>query len=156
MWPLMFRTSSSHEEGGVREFATLTRRFLGSGGRVAELETVGVRFQGSDASGRPRMEEIPGTERRMPADLVLLAMGFVSPIHAGLLGELGVRQDARGNVAADLRGFATSEPGVFAAGDCRRGQSLVVWALWEGREAARAVDQYLCGASWLQSRNAHV
>jgi len=156
MWPLMFRTSSSHEEGGVREFARLTRRFLGSGGRVAELEMVAVRFQGSDASGRPRMEEIPGSERRIPADLVLLAMGFVSPVHAGLLGELGVRQDARGNVAADLRGFATSEPGVFAAGDCRRGQSLVVWALWEGREAARAVDQYLCGSSWLQSRGAHV
>jgi len=156
MWPLMFRTSSSHDEGGVREFGMLTRRFLGSGGRVTELETVGVRFQGSDASGRPRMEEIPGTERRIPADLVLLAMGFVSPIHTGLLGELGVRHDARGNVAADLRGFATSEPGVFAAGDCRRGQSLVVWALWEGREAARAVDQYLCGASWLQSRDAHV
>ena len=102
------------------------------------------------------MQEIPGTERRIPADLVLLAMGFVSPIRAGLLNDLAVRLDARGNVAADQRGFATSEPGVFAAGDCRRGQSLVVWALWEGREAARAVDQYLCGASWLQTRGAHV
>jgi len=156
MWPLMFRTSSSHDEGGVREFGMLTRRFLGSGGRIRELETVGVRFEGSDASGRPRLQEIPGTERRIPADLVLLAMGFVSPIHTGLIADLGVRHDARGNVAADLREFATSEPGVFAAGDCRRGQSLVVWALWEGREAARAVDQYLCGASWLQSRGAHV
>jgi glutamate synthase (NADPH/NADH) small chain len=156
MWPLMFRSSSSHDEGGVREFGMLTRRFVGSEGRVRELETVGVRFEGSDASGPPRMQEIPGSERRIPADLVLLAMGFVSPIHAGLLSELGVRRDARGSVAADLRGFATSEPGVFAAGDCRRGQSLVVWALWEGREAARAVDQYLCGASWLQSRDAHV
>ncbi|HEY8153357.1 MAG TPA: glutamate synthase subunit beta [Myxococcota bacterium] len=155
-WPLMFRTSSSHDEGGAREFGMLTRRFLGSGGRVSELETVGVRFQGTDASGRPRMEEIPGSERRIPADVVLLAMGFVSPVPSGLLAELGVRKDPRGNVAADLRGFATSEPGVFAAGDCRRGQSLVVWALWEGREAARAVDQYLCGASWLQSRGAHV
>jgi len=156
MWPLMFRSSSSHDEGGVREFGVLTRRFLGSGGRVRELETVGVRFLDPDASGRPRMQEIPGTERRIPADLVLLAMGFVSPIRAGLLSDLGVRLDARGNVSADQRGFATSEPGVFAAGDCRRGQSLVVWALWEGREAARAVDQYLCGASWLQSRGAHV
>jgi glutamate synthase (NADPH/NADH) small chain len=156
LWPLMFRTSSSHEEGGTREFARLTRRFLGSEGRVRELETVGVRFQGTDAAGRPRMEEIPGSERRIPADLVLLAMGFVSPVQSRLLAELGVRYDARGNVAADLRGFATSEPGVFAAGDCRRGQSLVVWALWEGREAARAVDRYLCGASWLQSRDAHV
>ena len=155
-WPLMFRTSSSHDEGGVREFGMLTRRFVGTGGRIRELETIAVRFDGPDASGRPRMQEISGTERRIPADLVLLAMGFVSPIHTGLLAELGVRRDARGSIAADPRGFATSEPGVFAAGDCRRGQSLVVWALWEGREAARAVDQYLCGASWLQSRGAHV
>jgi glutamate synthase (NADPH/NADH) small chain len=156
MWPLMFRTSSSHEEGGVREFGVSTRRFLGSGGRVKELETVRVRFGSPDASGRPRLEEVPGSERRLPADLVLLAMGFTSPVRAGLLEDLGLRLDPRGNLAADLRGFATSEPGVFAAGDCRRGQSLVVWALWEGREAARAVDQYLCGSSWLQSRNAHV
>jgi glutamate synthase (NADPH/NADH) small chain len=155
-WPLMFRTSSSHEEGGVRQFAVLTKRFLGAGGRVAELETVDVSFGAPDASGRPRMEEVAGTQRRIRADLVLLAMGFVSPVRTGLLDDLGVRLDARGNVAADLAGFATSEPGVLAAGDCRRGQSLVVWALWEGREAARAVDQYLCGASWLQSRDAHV
>jgi glutamate synthase (NADPH/NADH) small chain len=156
LWPLMFRTSSSHEEGGVREFGMLTKRFHGADGRVRELETIGVRFQGSDAAGRPRLEEIPGTERRIRADLVLLAMGFVGPIHAGLLTDLGLRRDARGNVAADLREFATSEPGVFAAGDCRRGQSLVVWALWEGREAARAIDRYLCGSSWLQARSAHV
>ena len=94
LWPLMFRTSSSHDEGGTREFGMLTRRFLGSGGRVRELETVGVRFEGADASGRPRLEEIPGSERRIPADLVLLAMGFVSPIHSGLLADLGVRHDA--------------------------------------------------------------
>jgi glutamate synthase (NADPH/NADH) small chain len=155
-WPLMFRTSSSHEEGGKREFGMLTQRFLGAGGRVRELEAVNVRFEGFNDAGRPRMVEVPGSMRRIPADLVLLAMGFVSPVHAGLIAELGVRQDARGNVGADQRGFATSEPGVFAAGDCRRGQSLVVWALWEGREAARAVDQYLSGASWLQSRGAHV
>jgi glutamate synthase (NADPH/NADH) small chain len=155
-WPLMFRTSSSHEEGGMREFGVQTRRFLGDGGRVKEIETVRVRFGPPDASGRPRLEEIAGSELRQPADLVLLAMGFVNPVRAGLLEDLGLRLDARGNVAADLRSFATSEPGVFAAGDCRRGQSLVVWALWEGREAARAVDQYLSGASWLQSRNAHV
>ena len=156
LWPLMFRTSSSHEEGGVREFGMLTKRFHGADGRVRELETVGVRFQGSDASGRPRLEEIPGSERRIRADLVLLAMGFIGPVHPGLLTDLGLRRDTRGNVAADLREFATSEPGVFAAGDCRRGQSLVVWALWEGREAARAVDRYLCGSSWLQARSAHV
>jgi glutamate synthase (NADPH/NADH) small chain len=155
-WPLMFRTSSSHEEGGRREFAVSTRRFLGAEGRISELDTVKVRFHPPDASGRARMEEIAGSEQRIRADLVLLAMGFVGPVREGLLGDLGVRLDARGNVAADLRDFATSEPGVFAAGDCRRGQSLVVWALWEGREAARAVDRYLCGESWLQSRNAFV
>jgi glutamate synthase (NADPH/NADH) small chain len=83
-------------------------------------------------------------------------MGFTGPVHPGLLTDLGLRRDPRGNVAADLREFAASEPGVFAAGDCRRGQSLVVWALWEGREAARAVDRYLCGSSWLQARSAHV
>jgi glutamate synthase (NADPH/NADH) small chain len=155
-WPLMFRTSSSHEEGGRREFAYQTQRFLGVAGRVSELEMVRVRFHDPDGSGRAQIEEIPGTQRRIPAQLVLIATGFVHPVRAGLLTDLGVRLDARGNVAATAGGFATSEPGVFAAGDCRRGQSLVVWALWEGREAARAVDQYLSGSSWLQSRNSHV
>jgi glutamate synthase (NADPH/NADH) small chain len=102
------------------------------------------------------MEEIPGSEFTLPADLVLLAMGFVHPVHRGLVEGLGIKLDPRGNLLADTRSFATSEPGVFAAGDCRRGQSLVVWALWEGREAARAVDRYLLGASRLQSRDAHV
>jgi glutamate synthase (NADPH/NADH) small chain len=92
----------------------------------------------------------------MPADLVLLAMGFVHPVHDALIEGLGTALDPRGNVKADVRSFATSEPGVFTAGDCRRGQSLVVWAQWEGREAARAVDAYLAGASRLQSRNAFV
>ena len=108
-----------------------------------------MRFGPPDASGRPRLQEIAGSERRIPADLVLLAMGFVNPVQTGLLADLGVRLDARGNVAADLRGFATSEPGVFAAGDCRRGQSLVVWALWEGRQCARTVDAFLMGSSEL-------
>jgi glutamate synthase (NADPH/NADH) small chain len=155
-WPLMFRTSSSHDEGGSREFAVLTRRFSGEGGRVARLHAVRVRFGDPDESGRPRMDEVPGSEFEIPADLVLLAMGFVHPVHEGLVKKLGVGLDPRGNVLADTRSFATSEPGVFAAGDCRRGQSLVVWALWEGREAARAVDQYLAAESWLQSRHAYV
>jgi glutamate synthase (NADPH/NADH) small chain len=156
-WPLVFRTSSSHEEGGVREYAVATKRFEGEGGRVRRLHAVRLRFGPSDASGRPRMEEIPGSEFSVPADLVLLAMGFVHPVHAGLVHDLGVKLDPRGNVQADPRTFATSEPGVFAAGDCRRGQSLVVWAQWEGREAARAVDVYLEGhASRLQSRAAWV
>jgi glutamate synthase (NADPH/NADH) small chain len=156
MWPLTFRSSSSHEEGGTREYAVLTKRFEGEGGRVKRLRAVRVRFGPPDESGRPQMQEIPGSEFEIPADLVLLAMGFVHPVHRGLVESLGVNLDRRGNVLADTRGFATSEPGVFAAGDCRRGQSLVVWALWEGREAARAVDRYLEGDSWLQSREAYV
>jgi glutamate synthase (NADPH/NADH) small chain len=156
LWPLVFRTSSSHDEGGSREFAVLTRRFSGEGGRVARLHAVRVRFGDPDESGRPRMDEIPNSEFEIPADLVLLAMGFVHPVAAGLVQGLGVELDSRGNVAADTRRFVTSEPGVFAAGDCRRGQSLVVWALWEGREAARAVDRYLAGESWLQSRHSYV
>jgi glutamate synthase (NADPH/NADH) small chain len=156
MWPLMFRSSSSHEEGGEREYALLTKRFRGREGRVAQLEAVRVRFGEPDERGRPRMEEVPGSEHVRPAELVLLAMGFVHPVRAGLLEGLGVKLDPRGNVAADTRDFATSEPGVFAAGDCRRGQSLVVWAQWEGREAARAVDGYLMGRSRLPSRNATV
>jgi glutamate synthase (NADPH/NADH) small chain len=155
-WPLMYRTSSSHEEGGERDFAVLTKRFLGSEGRVTGLSAVRVRFGEPDESGRPVLEEIPGSDFEIPADLVLLAMGFLHPVHEGLLEKLGLKLDGRGNVAADTRSFATSEPGVFAAGDCRRGQSLVVWAIWEGREAARQVDHYLMGKSALQSRQAFV
>jgi glutamate synthase (NADPH/NADH) small chain len=102
------------------------------------------------------MREVPGTEFEIPADLVLLAMGFVHPVHEGLVMGLEVELDVRGNLQADTRSFATSQPGVFAAGDCRRGQSLVVWAQWEGREAARAVDAYLRGESRLQSRNTFI
>jgi glutamate synthase (NADPH/NADH) small chain len=157
LWPLVFRTSSSHAEGGKREFAVMTKRFEGRGGRVERLHCVRLEWGEADASGRPpRMQEIPGSEFVVPADLVLLAAGFVHPIHEGLVTDLGVRLDPRGNVMADTDAFATSEPGIFSAGDCRRGQSLVVWALWEGREAARAVDRYLLGESWLQSRQAFV
>jgi len=156
LWPLVFRTSSSHEEGGVREFSVLTKRFEGRAGRVERLHCVRLEWGPPDASGRRAMQEIPGSEFSIPTDLVLLALGFVHPLHEGCVEDLGVRLDPRGNVLADAEGFATSEPGVFAAGDCRRGQSLVVWALWEGREAARAVDRYLVGESWLQSRQAWV
>jgi glutamate synthase (NADPH/NADH) small chain len=151
-WPLMFRTSSSHEEGGIREYALLTKQLRGSNGRVERLEGVQVRFSEPDASGRPRMEEVPGSDFQKPADLVLLAMGFVHPVHEGLVNDLGVDLDPRGNIRAEPVRFVTSEPGVFAAGDCRRGQSLVVWAQWEGREAARAVDGYLMGRTRLPSR----
>jgi len=157
LWPLMFRTSSSHEEGGTRDFAVMTKRLLGENGRVTRLHAVRLRHLPPDPkTGRRDFEEIAGSDFEIPADLVLLAMGFVHPVQTGLLQDLDVKLDARGNVAADTRSFATSEPGVFAAGDCRRGQSLVVWALFEGREAARAVDSYLTGHSRLQSRDAYV
>jgi glutamate synthase (NADPH/NADH) small chain len=156
-WPLMFRSSSSHDEGGARDFAVMTKRLLGENGRVTKLQAVRLRHLPPDPStGRRDFEEIAGSDFEIPADLVLLAMGFIHPVQTGLVQELGVRLDARGNVAADTKSFTTSEPGVFAAGDCRRGQSLVVWALSEGREAARAVDASLAGRSRLQSRDAHV
>ncbi len=151
-WPLMFRTSSSHEEGGERIYARLTKTLRGEDGKLVALQGVEVRFGEPDASGRPQMEEVAGSEFELPADLVLLAMGFVHPVQEGLVEGLGLKLDGRGNVEADTSEFATSEPGVFAAGDCRRGQSLVVWAIWEGREAARSVDRYLAGSTRLQSR----
>ncbi len=156
LWPLMFRSSSSHDEGGERDFAVLTKRLEAENGRVSRLHAVRVGFGAPDESGRPAMEEIPRSEFSIPADLVLLAMGFLHPVQEALLEGLGVELDARGNVRAGLEGFATSEPGIFAAGDCRRGQSLVVWAIWEGREAARFLDVYLQGDSHLQSRQSFV
>jgi glutamate synthase (NADPH/NADH) small chain len=161
-WPLSkkyyFNVSSSHAEGGEREYAMMTKFLSGEDGKVERLHGVHVEFD-RDRLDRPlmnTMREVPGSEFELPADLVLLAMGFVHPVHEGLVEDLSVDLDPRGNVKADTRRFETSEPGVFAAGDCRRGQSLVVWAQWEGREAARAVDAYLMGESQLQSRNAFV
>ena len=115
---------------------------------------VEVQFGEPDENGRVGFEEVPGSEFERPADLVLLAMGFVHPVHEGLVEGLGLEKDGRGNLLADTKRFETSEAGIFAAGDCRRGQSLVVWAQWEGREAARAVDAWLMGESRLQSRDA--
>ena len=160
-WPspkkYYFNVSSSHDEGGERSYAIATKRLSGRSGRVEKLHAVRVEFD-RDALDRPLLNTLRevGPELEMPADLVLLAMGFVGPVKAGLVTSLGIALDPRGNVRADLKTFATSEPGVFAAGDCRRGQSLVVWAIWEGREAARAVDAYLAGSSRLQSRHAFV
>jgi len=161
-WPrskkYYFNVSSSHAEGGERRYALQTRALVGEGGRVKKLCGVKVEFE-SDRLRSPMMStlrEVPGSEFELDADLVLLAMGFTGPVRDGLVEELGVALDPRGNLLADTKGYATSEPGVFAAGDCRRGQSLVVWAQWEGREAARAVDRYLQGDSRLQSRNAYV
>lgn len=142
-WPLKLRTSSSHEEGCVREFAVSTKEFVGKDGKVTGLKTVHVEFKDG------KFVEIPGTEKEYRADLVLLAMGFVSPV-ATILDGFGVAKDARGNAKASTDfagGYATSVAKVFAAGDVRRGQSLVVWAIREGRQAARAVDEFLMGSS---------
>ena len=153
MWPMIARSSSSHDEGGERNFALTTKRFTGSNGRVERLHGVRVKFSEPDASGRSAMTEVAGSEFEMKADLVLLALGFLGPNRTGLLEGMGLKLDPRGNVEAGVSDFRTSEPGVFAAGDCRRGQSLVVWAQWEGREAARAVDRFLMGESRLQQRS---
>jgi glutamate synthase (NADPH/NADH) small chain len=139
-WPLKLRVSSSHEEGAVRDFAVLTQKFSGENGRVKTLHCVHV-----DDKFKP----VPGTEFEIEADLVLLAMGFVHPLHEGMIKSLGVDLDQRGNVKADTDAYATSIKKVFAAGDMRRGQSLVVWAIREGRQAAHAVDKYLMGSTAL-------
>lgn len=138
LWPLMLRTESSHEEGGIREFAISTKEFMDDGnGNVKALRTVRV-------GPPPTFTELPNSEQIFPADLVLLAMGFTGPVKKGLITDLGVELDARGNVKAD-ENYMTSVDGVFAAGDMRRGQSLVVWAIAEGRKAARGVDMWLMG-----------
>jgi len=141
-WPLKLRTSSSHEEGVTREFAILTKRVTGEND-VSGLECVRVEWVDG------RMQEVPGSEFTLQADLILLAMGFVGPKKQGLLDQAGVALDARGNVAANVVDYQTSDPQIFACGDMRRGQSLVVWAIREGRQAARAVDLALMGTSEL-------
>jgi glutamate synthase (NADPH/NADH) small chain len=153
-WPNRMRTSSSQEEGCERLWNILTKRFVGDAdGRVKAAEYVRVRWD-RDADGRWQMSEIPGSEGVLETDLVLLAMGFVHPVHEGLVADLkassGLDLDPRGNILASTEGpdaYQTSVPGVFAAGDMRRGQSLVVWAIREGRQCARAVDEWLMGSS---------
>ncbi|HTN34029.1 MAG TPA: glutamate synthase subunit beta, partial [Marinobacter sp.] len=144
-WPYKLRTSSSHEEGCEREFAIATKEFIGSEGKLTGLKTVRVEMS------HGKFEEVPNSEQIWPADLVLLAMGFVSPV-ASVLAGFGVEPDAKGNARAsvDARGgYATNVPKVFSAGDMRRGQSLVVWAIREGRQAAHAVDAFLMGTTTL-------
>ena len=137
-WPLKLRTSSSQAEGAARDFSVATNRFLGSNGQVEQLEC--LRLDG-------QLKPVPGSEFNIPADLVLLAMGFVHPIKKGMVEELGLELDGRGNVKANELAYQTSRPKVFAAGDMRRGQSLVVWAIREGRQAAHAIDKFLMGRS---------
>jgi glutamate synthase (NADPH) small chain len=141
LWPMMLRTSHAHEEGCQREWSVSTKRFSGKDGRVNHLHAIRVEMK-TDASGRTRFVEMPGTEFDLAVDLVLLAMGFSGPVKEGLLADLGVRLDPRGGVAAD-ENHMTSVEGVFAAGDMKRGASLIVWAIREGRDAARGIDQYL-------------
>jgi glutamate synthase (NADPH/NADH) small chain len=144
-WPVKLRTSSSHEEGCDREFAISTKEFIGEKGKLTGLKTVRVEWKDG------KMTEVPGSEMVLPADLVLLAMGFVNPVST-ILDAFGIEKDGRGNAKAtteDQGGYLTSVPKVFAAGDIRRGQSLVVWAIREGRQAARAMDEFLMGSSTL-------
>ena len=142
-WPVKLRTSSSHEEGCSRDWAVATKRLEGSDGKVGKL--VASRVEWKDG----KMQEIPGSEFDLKADLVLLAMGFTGPVSTGLLEQFGLDKDARGNVKANTDDYRTSVDKVFAAGDMRRGQSLVVWAIREGRQCARAIDEFLMGSSEL-------
>jgi glutamate synthase (NADPH/NADH) small chain len=139
-WPLKLRTSSSHEEGAERDFAVTTTHFSGTNGAVQKLHCMRV---------DDKIKPIPGSEFEIPADLVLLAMGFVHPVHEGMVKNLGLKLDQRGNVAASTDDYRTSLDKVFTAGDMRRGQSLVVWAIREGRQAAHAVDKFLMGSTLL-------
>jgi glutamate synthase (NADPH/NADH) small chain len=142
-WPIKLRTSSSHEEGCNRDWAIATKRLEGANGKVERL--IAVRVEWKDG----KMQEIADTEFEIPADLVLLAMGFLGPVQKGLLEQFGVEKDSRSNVKANTNDYRTSVDKVFAAGDMRRGQSLIVWAIREGRQCARAIDEYLMGSTEL-------
>lgn len=149
-WPTRLRTSSSHEEGCERHWGVLTRSFKGTDGHVTELVTVDVTIE-AQPGAPPKTKELPGTKRRWPADLVILALGFTGTETGTIVERLGLEVDDRGNLRTDSN-YMTTVPGVFAAGDARRGQSLIVWAISEGREAARAVDVYLNGGSILPDK----
>jgi glutamate synthase (NADPH/NADH) small chain len=142
------RTSSSQEEGGDRDWAVATKSFDGKNGKVEKLTAVRVEWFKDKATGQMKMREVEGSEFELKADLVLLAMGFVSPIK-NVLDAFGIELDNRGNAKADTENYRTSDSKIFAAGDMRRGQSLVVWAIREGRQAARSVDEFLMGSSTL-------
>jgi glutamate synthase (NADPH/NADH) small chain len=147
-WPTILRKSSAHEEGGDRDWSVATKKFTGANGCVDTLHA--VRLESVNEGGRPVTREVSGSEFTLDADLVLLAMGFLGPERKGMVDQLGLEVDQRGNIKAD-ENYMTSVPGIFAAGDARRGQSLIVWAIWEGREAAVGVDKYLMGHSELPS-----
>ncbi|HLG71381.1 MAG TPA: glutamate synthase subunit beta [Chloroflexota bacterium] len=147
-WPMILRSSTSHEEGGIRDWSINTKSFSGDEqGNLKKLHGVRLDWKTGD-DGRPVMEEVSGSEFELDCDLVLLALGFLGPEKPGMISDLGLELDPRGNVKVD-ENYMSSKPGVFSAGDMRRGQSLVVWAIWEGREAARGVDKYLMGETSL-------
>jgi glutamate synthase (NADPH/NADH) small chain len=153
-YPMILKTTSSHEEGGRRFWAIATKAFLGDeSGKLRALKVVDLVWATTPDGRTTGFEEVPGSEREIPAQLALLAMGFVHTAHDGLLTELGVELDERGNVRAREDSYQTSIAKIFCAGDARRGQSLVVWAISEGRECARKVDEFLTGTSLLESRD---
>jgi len=147
-WPAIQRTTPAHEEGGIRDYNVLTKSFSGDNGKVQRLHAVRIEWSRPEGNERPEMKEVPGSDFVIETDLVLLALGFLHPEHDGMLAELGVELDGRGNIKVD-RDKMSSVPGVFAGGDAARGQSLVVWAIAEGREVARSVDQYVMGRTSL-------
>ena len=149
-WPMKLRTSTSHDEGAERVFSISTKEFLGSNGKVEHLKTVSIQFE-PQAGGPPKIVEVPGTEKEWKADLVLLAMGFTGCETDNVVKQLGCEVDQRGNIKSHAN-YATTVPGVFAAGDARRGQSLIVWAISEGRETARCVDHFLMGRTELPTK----
>ena len=151
-WPLILRTSSSHEEGCERDWSVMTKAFIGDEkGNLKAIKIVRIEWVPSKDGGRPGFVEVEGTEQELPCELALLAIGFVGPQQNGLLKDLNLEFDERGNVKC--QDYQTSDEKIFAAGDVRRGQSLVVWAISEGREAARKVDEYLMGVSYLESKS---
>jgi glutamate synthase (NADPH/NADH) small chain len=147
-WPTILRKTSAHDEGGERDWSVATQKFTGANGNVEKLHA--VRLEWVTQNGRPSMKEVAGSEFTLDADLVLLAMGFLGPDKKSLVEQLGVEADPRGNIKADDN-YMSTVPGIFVAGDARRGQSLIVWAIWEGREAAVGVDKFLMGHSDLPS-----
>ncbi len=149
-WPMTLRTSTSHEEGGSREWSVATKYFSGTDGKLTTLHCIRLEWSEPDARGQRKMTEVPGSEFEIQTELVLFAMGFVHPEHKGMLQDLGVELTDRGNIKTDDN-FMTCIPGIFAAGDMRRGQSLVVWAISEGRKAAKSIDEFLMGESRLKT-----
>jgi glutamate synthase (NADPH/NADH) small chain len=153
-YPMTLKTSSSHEEGADRHWAVATKEFIGDEkGHLKALKIVTLEWKLTDEGRAANFVEVPGSEREIPCELAFFAMGFVSPQHEGLLTELGVEIDERGNVKAPEKSYQTNIAKVFTAGDMRRGQSLVVWAISEGRECARKVDEYLMGVSLLERKD---